>query len=65
MPSHSLLERILIKLLTLKDFGMVGLEYNKLELSSAKLSSLSWGWVELRLSWVEAELDLKLSWNWA
>ena len=25
------------------------------ELSSAKLSSLSWGWVELRLSW---------SWNW-
>ena len=39
---------------------------NKLELSSAKLSSLievelSWGWVELKLSWVEVEL----SWGWA
>ena len=33
------------------------------ELSSAKLSSLSWGWVELRLSWVVAELELNLSWD--
>ena len=31
----------------------------------AKLSSLSSGWVDLRLSWVEAELELKLSWDWA
>ena len=30
-------------------------EGNKLELSSAKLSSLSLDWVELKLSW---------SWNW-
>ena len=41
------------------------LEPKQDELSSAKLSSLSWGWVELRLSWVEAELELKLSWDWA
>ena len=40
-------------------------ESKQVELSSAKLSSLSWGWVELRLSWVEAELKLKLSWDWA
>ena len=37
----------------------------QVELSSAKLSSLSWGWVELWLSWVEAELELNLSWDWA
>ena len=38
---------------------------NKLELSSAKLSSLSWGWVEIELGWGWAGLELKLSWNWA
>ena len=38
-------------LFLLTDF-FLPLNINKLELSSAMLSSLSWGWVELRLSWV-------------
>ena len=39
----------------------------KLELSSAKLSSLSWGWVELRLSWgwVGVKIELKMSFRLA
>ena len=41
---------------------------NKLELSSAKLSSFSWGWVEIELSWgwagVKIELRLSLESIW-
>ena len=34
------------------------------ELSCAKLSSLSWGWVEIKWSWDWVELRMTWSWNW-
>ena len=39
----------------------------QVELSSAKLSSLSWGWAELSWDWVELRLswvELRLIWSW-